>query len=380
MRIGIICAIPNELRYFNLSENLIQKIGERKFYKGTHDKHELILVQSGLGKVNAAVASTLLIEKFKCEFLLFSGVAGGIDPRIEIGEVIIGDSLIQYDYGTLKNKEIQPFRPGNIPTGKSKNEIRKMFISESKLNNFKFSGLLIPNVFGPFSKPNHNTFIATFCNKIINGKISEIIKDSLIPLIYIDDLILEIINEINNVTNNKKLINPEIKIKVSEVLNLIKLFNKTYIKSHKLPDIKNKFSENLFNTFLSFIKKEDYYPVYLKNKIDERGGFFEIIREESGGQTSISYTFPNIIRGNHFHTKKIERFCVVKGEALIKIRKLGESNVIKFTVSGSKPSFIDIPIWHTHSIENIGKDELVTVFWINQHFDEKNSDTFSEIV
>ena len=264
--------------------------------------------------------------------------------------------------------------------GKSKNEIRKMFISESKLNNFKFSGLLIPNVFGPFSKPNHNTFIATFCNKIINGKIPEIIKDSLIPLIYIDDLILEIINEINNVTNNKKLINPEIKIRVSEVLNLIKLFNKTYIKSHKLPDIKNKFSENLFNTFLSFIKKEDYYPVYLKNKIDERGGFFEIIREESGGQTSISYTFPNIIRGNHFHTKKIERFCVVKGEALIKIRKLGESKVIKFTVSGSKPSFIDIPIWHTHTIENIGKDELVTVFWINQHFDEKNSDTFSEIV
>ena len=91
MRIGIICAIPNELRYFNLSENRIQKIGERKFYKGTHDKHELILVQSGLGKVNAAVVSTLLIEKFKCEFLLFSGVAGGIDPEIEIGEVIIAD-------------------------------------------------------------------------------------------------------------------------------------------------------------------------------------------------------------------------------------------------------------------------------------------------
>ena len=84
MRIGIICAIPNELRYFSFSENPIQKIGERKFYKGTHDKHELILVQSGLGKVNAAVVSTLLIEKFKCEFLLFSGVAGGIDPKSKL--------------------------------------------------------------------------------------------------------------------------------------------------------------------------------------------------------------------------------------------------------------------------------------------------------
>ena len=123
MRIGIICAIPNELRYFNFTEIPIQKFGERTFYKGSHDKHELILVQSGIGKVNAAVVSTLLIEKFECELLLFSGVAGGIDPGIEIGEVIIGESLIQYDYGTLKNRELLPFRPGSIPTGESKNEI-----------------------------------------------------------------------------------------------------------------------------------------------------------------------------------------------------------------------------------------------------------------
>ena len=121
MRVGIICAIPNELRYFNLNENPIQNIGERKFYKGKHDKHELILVQSGLGKVNAAVVSTLLIEKFDCELLLFSGVAGGIDPRIEIGEVIIADSLVQYDYGKLENGEMLTFRPGCIPTGKAKN-------------------------------------------------------------------------------------------------------------------------------------------------------------------------------------------------------------------------------------------------------------------
>ena len=123
MRIGIICAIPNELRYFNFTKIPIQKFGERTFYKGSHDKHELILVQSGLGKVNAAVVSTLLIEKFECELLLFSGVAGGIDPGIEIGEVIIGESLIQYDYGTLKNRELLPFRPGSIPTGESKNEL-----------------------------------------------------------------------------------------------------------------------------------------------------------------------------------------------------------------------------------------------------------------
>ena len=133
MRIGIVCAIPQELKYFNCSKNPIKKIGKQIFYKGAHDKHDLILVQSGLGKVNAAVASTLLIEKFECEFLLFSGVAGGIDPEIEIGEVIIADSLIQFDYGTLKNRGITPYRPGSVPTGESKNEIE--FRIDPKIKN-----------------------------------------------------------------------------------------------------------------------------------------------------------------------------------------------------------------------------------------------------
>ncbi len=142
MRIGIICAIPNELRYFKLAENPIQTIGKRIFFKGAHDRHELILVQSGLGKVNAAVVSTLMIEKFGCQFLLFSGVAGGIDPRIKIGEVIIGDSLIQYDYGTLKNREMLPFRPGSIPTGESKNEIEYRLSPKIK----RKIKVLLPNV------------------------------------------------------------------------------------------------------------------------------------------------------------------------------------------------------------------------------------------
>ena len=129
------------------------KIGERNFYKGKHDKHELFLVQSGLGKVNAAVVSTLLIEKFECEFLLFSGVAGGIDPRIEIGEVIIADSLIQFDYGTLKNGKMIPFRPGSIPNGEPKNKLEYSLDSKIKhqikasLPNVRMGKILTGDVF-----------------------------------------------------------------------------------------------------------------------------------------------------------------------------------------------------------------------------------------
>ena len=132
MRIGIICAIKNELRYFNTSKNTCQKIGDRTFYNGIYENHELILVQSGLGKVNAAVVSTLLIDKFNCELLLFSGVAGGIDPDMEIGDVIIAESLIQYDYGTLLKRELKAFRPGSIPIGEPKNELEFSLDTEIK--------------------------------------------------------------------------------------------------------------------------------------------------------------------------------------------------------------------------------------------------------
>jgi UDP-2-acetamido-2,6-beta-L-arabino-hexul-4-ose reductase len=49
-------------------------------------------------------------------------------------------------------------------------------------------------------------------------------------------------------------------------------------------------------------------------------------------------------------------------------------------LDGKEPSFVDIPIWHTHNITNIGEEELLTLFWINEHFDANDPDTFSENV
>ena len=83
----------------------------------------MILVECGIGKVNAALVSTLLIQEFACELLIFSGVAGGIDPDMEIGEVVIGESLIQYDYGALNNGQLQVYRAGSIPMGAPSNSV-----------------------------------------------------------------------------------------------------------------------------------------------------------------------------------------------------------------------------------------------------------------
>ena len=123
MKIGILCAIPKEIKYFKLQPNYSRTLGSRTFFSKREENHELIVVECGLGKVNASLVSTLLIQEFDCELLIFSGVAGGIDPEMEIGEVVVGESLIQYDYGALNDGQLKVYRAGSIPMGPPNNSV-----------------------------------------------------------------------------------------------------------------------------------------------------------------------------------------------------------------------------------------------------------------
>ncbi len=120
MKIGILCAIPEELRHFSRQEQPDTTIGGRDFYRGTHAKHELVLVECGIGKVNAALASTLLLHEFQCELLIFSGVAGGLDSELQIGDLVIADELLQHDFGTIVEREMIAHRAGSFPVGRPK--------------------------------------------------------------------------------------------------------------------------------------------------------------------------------------------------------------------------------------------------------------------
>ena len=113
---------------------------------------------------------------------------------------------------------------------------------------------------------------------------------------------------------------------------------------------------------------------------DDRGSFVETIRLGVGGQVSFSTTKSGITRGEHYHTRKIERFTVIKGKAVIQMRKIGSDDVLTFDLDGEKPSYVDMPIWYTHNIRNVGSEELYTQFWINEWYEEKDSDTFFENV
>ena len=113
---------------------------------------------------------------------------------------------------------------------------------------------------------------------------------------------------------------------------------------------------------------------------DERGSFSEVVKSNTKGQFSYSLTNKGVIRGEHFHTRKIERFMVISGKAEINLRRINHNTVKKYLLDGSKPSYVDIPVWSTHNIKNIGNNDLVTLFWINEYYDDQNPDTYHELV
>jgi len=267
------------------------------------------------------------------------------------------------------------------PYGQSKKEARLALQNGAAESGGMFTGLIIPNVYGPFGKPFYNSVIATFCHQLNHDDTPKIEVDAELKLIYVDELvqkILELIDEPINTTELK--VAHTYSCKVSEILTLLMSFKENYINHGKLPELNSTFELNLFNTFRSFIDLKSFFPVRYQQHTDERGAFTELIRLEMGGQVSFSTTKTGITRGNHFHTRKIERFAVIKGKARIQLRKIGTTELIEFELDGNEPAYVDMPIWYTHNIKNVGNEELYTVFWINEPYDPANPDTYFEIV
>ena len=270
--------------------------------------------------------------------------------------------------------------------GKSKLEGRKLLQNWAKEKQAKFTGLIIPNVFGPFGHPYYNSFIATFCHQLTRGEEPKIDVDGQVKLIYVGELVEEIIAKIEEKEKLKtdKITSYHVPhtsdVKVSYVLHLLKGYKEKYFEQGIIPDLIDPFEKNLYNTFLCYIDHQSFFPFHLKLHTDDRGSFVETIKLQSGGQVSFSTTVPGITRGDHYHTRKAERFAVIKGKARIELRKIGTNEVLSFDLDGSQPSFVDMPIWYTHNITNIGDEELYTFFWINEHFDAEDPDTFFEKV
>jgi UDP-2-acetamido-2,6-beta-L-arabino-hexul-4-ose reductase len=238
----------------------------------------------------------------------------------------------------------------------------------------------LPNIFGKWSKPYYNSVVATFCYQVArNIKIRVFNKKSKISLLYIDDLIIQFLKEINDKKIKKIFVklNKIYKISLLDLSNLIKNFNNKN-KINLINNLQKPFIKKLYSTYISFIPRKDF--IYkIKKKIDRRGYFVELLNNENFGQFSFFSILPGKTRGNHYHHTKLEKFVVLEGD--VKFKFIDLSTKLKFSavVREKKNKSIvvnTIPGW-AHSIKNIGSNTAKLIVWSNEVFDKKNPDTFS---
>jgi UDP-2-acetamido-2,6-beta-L-arabino-hexul-4-ose reductase len=241
-----------------------------------------------------------------------------------------------------------------------------------------FSNLLVPNVFGEHGVPEYNSFVATFCAAIVSGGAPTLHADRELSLAHASDVADAIVRAASGqgLGSAEQILSTA--ASVHSIASVLTNQHESYL-ADVLPDMSLRFERLLFNTLRSFMYPAAY-PFPLEPKRDNRGYLVETIKAGSGGQSFVSWTHPDITRGNHYHRRKFERFLVLQGEAEIKLRRVFHDDVITFRVSGDNPSPVDMPVLHTHNITNVGNSELITMFWTNEIFDPQNPDTYAEPV
>lgn len=262
--------------------------------------------------------------------------------------------------------------------GKSKKAGEDLLFSYGKETGAQVLVYRLPNVFGKWCRPNYNSAIATFCNNIAHDLPIQVNDPSvLMNLVYIDDVVEELINSLNgNENRTSEFCEVPVKYTVTlgEIVDLIYSF-KASRKTLNVPNMANEFEKKLYSTYLSYLPTGQFsYP--LKMNVDNRGSFTEIIRTIDRGQFSVNIAKPGITKGNHWHHTKNEKFLVVSGKGLIRFRKIDTEESIDYYVSGDKMEVVDIPTGYTHNIINVGDTDLVTFMWANEAFNPEKPDTY----
>ena len=266
----------------------------------------------------------------------------------------------------------------NNAYGRSKREGRILLEEWAAKNGIPFTGIVIPNVFGPFGRPFYNSVVSTFCSQLTHDFEPKIEIDAEMKLLYVEELVASIYSMIRTIPQESCIyITPTGVARVSDVLEKLTTYRDLYFTQGIVPQLNGNFDRSLFNTFRSYIES-DHFPIFPAVHKDERGMLVELVKEKTGGQTFFSFTKPGITRGNHYHTRKFERFCVISGKALIRLRRIGSDSLIEYPVSGDAPCFIDIAIYHTHDITNTGNSDLIAIFWSDEIFNPEDPDTFYE--
>jgi UDP-2-acetamido-2,6-beta-L-arabino-hexul-4-ose reductase len=261
--------------------------------------------------------------------------------------------------------------------GRSKRQSADLLAAWASEAKSIFTDLVVPNIYGEGGRPFYNSVVATFCHQLASREEPKIIQDSQLELVHAQSVARAIVVAVEGRTSGEVRVRGD-QLSVSECLLKLQSFDRSY-RGHLIPELKTDMDLDLFNTYRSYLYPR-YYPVTIQLHSDTRGHLYEAVKSLHGGQCFISTTKPGITRGNHYHTRKLERFVVLNGDAVIRIRKLLTGDIVEFKVSGAAPQYIDMPTFCTHDITNTGHGDLTTLFWAHEIFDPERSDTIREPV
>jgi hypothetical protein len=287
-------------------------------------------------------------------------------------------------------------RYANSDYGKSKLAGEELFFQYGEETGAKVLVYRFPNLFGKWCRPNYNSAVATFCNNIANDLPVQVNdRNTELELLYIDDLVEEMLAALNGrehhcgfdgvraigQDNGKYCYAPTTHhVTLGEIVDLLNSF-KNQPQTLVMPEIPhNSFAKKLYSTYLSYLPKEKVaFP--LKMNVDHRGSFTELLKTDNCGQFSVNISKPGITKGQHWHHSKWEFFIVVSGHGLIQERMIGSDEVLEFEVTGDKIEAVQMLPGYTHNIINLSDtQDLVTVMWANEQFDNNKPDTFFEEV
>lgn len=241
----------------------------------------------------------------------------------------------------------------------------------------RYTDLVLPHIFGECARPYYNNVTATLIDQIWKGEEPTLNPDGRVQLLHAGEAAQVAIDAVLDGTTGR-LAPAGRDTRVVELYETLQGFHAQYT-ANIFPDLADPFHLALFNTYRTAAYPA-HYPRPLKVNEDHRGRLFESAKGGNASHTFLSTTLPGKTRGDHFHFDLVERFLVVSGEAVIRIRKVLTDEVTEFRVSGDQPVAIDqIPL-HTHNIENVGNGEVVTFFWTHRVFDPARPDTYADPV
>lgn len=309
-----------------------------------------------------------------------AGVNRATDDEVTTGNILFAEQLASAILSAERPPQTVVFANSTQSTngsvyGEAKARAGGILAHVAKKVGANYADVQLPNLFGEHGRPFYNAVTATFSHLIATGETPTVHADKELTLMHAQNA-ADLLSGVAPIEALDTLTHVDT---VSGLLTRILKYAETY-NGGEIPDVTETFDRDLFNTYRSYTFPEQA-PIMLTRHADARGSFFEIVRSHGGpGQSSFSTTVRGVVRGDHFHRRKIERFTVLQGTGRISLRRLFTNRVISFNVTGSAPAAVDMPTMWAHNITNIGDDPLYTSFWTNDIFDPENPDTIAEAV